>query len=186
MVTIIRYVFNEEMRDNLTSSVESIKLTFSNLESTTRSIDTLVASEEKIIADIIANIQSVTRTLKDKRGDIDNIISNLSTVSDTLASAEISKTLNAANNTLTDMSDLLHRIEEGEGNLGLLLKDDSLYNSLNKSISELSLLLEDIKLNPDRYIHVSVFGKSGKKNPYVPPEEREQDEKDSKKKKKNR
>jgi len=184
MVTIIQYVFNEEMRDNLTASVESIKNTISNLESTTHSIDTLVIAEGGNIDAIISNIESLTNTLKNNNENITNILTNLSAVSDTLASAEISKTLEATNRTLGDISSILMRIEEGEGNLGLLLKDDSLYYSLLSTTNELNALLEDLKLNPDRYIQVSVFGKKASKNPYVSPEEAAAEENQKKKKKK--
>ena len=186
MVTIVRYVFNEEMRDNLSASVESIKNTISNLERTTQKIDTIVMSEASSIDLIVSNIESVTATLKDNNDNINNILSNLSAVSDTLAGADLSKTLEATNQTLKDFSELLRKIEQGEGNLGLLLKDDSLYYSLLNTTNELNALLEDLKLNPDRYIHVSVFGKNASKNPYVSPEEAATEEENNSKKKKKR
>jgi len=184
IVTIIQYVFNEEMRDNLTRSVASIKTTITNLESTTYRIDTLVIEEQANLTQIISNIESVTATLKDNNENITNILTNLSAVSDTLASARISETLEATNKTLQDISSVLKKIEEGEGNLGLLLKDDSLYYSLLNTTNELNMLLEDLKLHPERYVHVSVFGRSGKKKPYVSPEELEAEEEAKKKKKK--
>jgi phospholipid/cholesterol/gamma-HCH transport system substrate-binding protein len=51
----------------------------------------------------------------------------------------------------------MSRIEKGEGTLGMLINDDKLYKDLEKSASELNLLLEDIRLNPKRYVRVSVF-----------------------------
>ena len=48
-------------------------------------------------------------------------------------------------------------ISNGEGTMGKLMKDDSLYTNLNSASAELDLLLEDLRMNPNRYF--SVFGK---------------------------
>ena len=58
-------------------------------------------------------------------------------------------------------------IESGKGTLGKLSKDETLYNNFAKSSKELELLLEDLRLNPTRYVNVSLFGKKNK--PYVAP-----------------
>ena len=55
--------------------------------------------------------------------------------------------------------------------MGKLLKDESMYNNLNDASNELKELLADIKNNPKRYIHFSVFGRKG--TPYVEKEEKE-------------
>ena len=47
------------------------------------------------------------------------------------------------------------------------MKDDALYANFNKASNELELLLQDLRLNPTRYVNVSLFGKKNK--PYVAP-----------------
>ena len=51
--------------------------------------------------------------------------------------------------------------------MGKLLSDDAMYNNLTKTSKELELLLQDLRVNPTRYVNVSVFGKKNK--PYVTP-----------------
>jgi phospholipid/cholesterol/gamma-HCH transport system substrate-binding protein len=58
-------------------------------------------------------------------------------------------------------------VQSGKGTLGKLMKDETLYKNLEKTSKELELLLQDVRLNPTRYINVSVFGKKNK--PYVAP-----------------
>ena len=53
-------------------------------------------------------------------------------------------------------------IENGEGSVGKLLKDDGLYNNLEGASKQMEELLEDMKLNPKRYVHFSLFGKKAK------------------------
>jgi phospholipid/cholesterol/gamma-HCH transport system substrate-binding protein len=57
------------------------------------------------------------------------------------------------------------------------VNDEELYNNLSQASLELNTLLEDLRLNPQRYVHVSVFGKKASKQPYTPPSEEEPAEK---------
>ena len=58
-------------------------------------------------------------------------------------------------------------MQAGKGTMGKLMKDESLYNNFNKTSKELELLLQDLRLNPTRYVNVSLFGKKNK--PYTVP-----------------
>jgi phospholipid/cholesterol/gamma-HCH transport system substrate-binding protein len=53
----------------------------------------------------------------------------------------------------------MEKLNNGDGSMAKLLNDPSFYNNLNSSAKELSELLLDLKLNPKRYVHISVFGK---------------------------
>jgi len=64
----------------------------------------------------------------------------------------------------------LDEINAGNGSLGMLVNNDSLYLGLEKSSKELAALLEDIKLHPERYVHLSVFGRKASKQVYQKPE----------------
>jgi phospholipid/cholesterol/gamma-HCH transport system substrate-binding protein len=57
---------------------------------------------------------------------------------------------------------MLAKIESGEGTLGQLVNNEELYNNLSEASKELDLLLQDFRLNPKRYVNVSVFGKKQK------------------------
>ena len=58
---------------------------------------------------------------------------------------------------------MMEKASKGEGTVGKLLQDDSLYNSMTEASTNLARLLEDMETNPDRYVRVSVFGKKEKK-----------------------
>ncbi len=157
LVVAIQTIFNESARENLVESFNDIRLTFSNLERTTSNIDTLVESEANRIASILSNIDSVSLTLRDNRESISNIIGNLETFSDSLVKTDIVATFDKANKSLSELDEILTKINEGEGTLGMLLHNDTLYMEVNKSAEELNKLLEDIRLNPKRYVKFSLF-----------------------------
>ena len=70
---------------------------------------------------------------------------------------------------MASLDKVTERIENGDGSLGLLMNDKELYGNLNNASRELDLLLQDFRLNPKRYVNVSVFGK--KQKDYEVPED---------------
>jgi phospholipid/cholesterol/gamma-HCH transport system substrate-binding protein len=163
VLSVIQYVFNEDTRENLKKSFESIKITIQNLESTSYNIDTLVASQRSRLSMIFSNVESITSNIKNNNSKLSNIITNFSALSDTLSKAKVATTINNANKALKDVSEITQKINSGQGSLGLLLNNDSVYNNLDNSSKQLSLLLEDMRLNPSRYVSFSVFGKNPNK-----------------------
>ncbi len=162
VLVVIRGVFDENTRKNLALSFESIKLTIKNLEHTTYNIDTLVTTQKYKLAAIISNVESITANIKKNNDKISNIIVNFSNISDTIAKAKISSTINNADKALGEFNMILGKVNRGEGSLGMLVNNDSLYRNLNSASDQLNQLVEDIKLNPQRYISISVFGKKSK------------------------
>ena len=107
---------------------------------------------------LIANQASLHNTLQ----NANKISGDLAKVTSDLSEADINKVITNAQNTLSNLNTLLSEIENGKGTVGKLLKDDALYNDLDKSAKQLELLLQDFRLNPKRYVHFSLFGKKAK------------------------
>ncbi|MDR6844441.1 MlaD family protein [Flavobacterium granuli] len=112
--------------------------------------------------------------LDENRGQLKGVVSNFNKVSDnfvkisdSLNKADLGKTVRNLNTTLSKVDGLMKDLESGKGTMGKLLKDEALYANLEKTSKELELLLQDVRLNPTRYVNVSVFGKKNK--PYVAP-----------------
>jgi phospholipid/cholesterol/gamma-HCH transport system substrate-binding protein len=157
MVIAVQGIFNKDALEDLNASIKSIRHTFTNLESTTQNLDTLVILQSGRLSSIMYNIDMITRNLNNNSNEINRILGNLATVSDTLARANISGVVQKINKTFTDLASIMARVDKGQGTLGLLVNDDKLYNDLQKSASELNKLLEDIRVNPKRYVRISVF-----------------------------
>ncbi|MDD5571724.1 MAG: MlaD family protein [Bacteroidales bacterium] len=170
VLSVIQAIFNENTRENLSKTFESIKFAIKNLEHTTYNLDTLVSSQRSRLAMIIGNIESISQNLKNNNQKITNIINNFSGISDSLAKANVSKTINNLNSTLGRTNEIVEKINKGEGSLGMLINNDTLYKNLKSVSKELNLLFEDVRLNPKRYVRFSVFGGGNKKNKYTPPE----------------
>ena len=159
VMMIVTAVLNKDARESLSNSLQSLDKTFLLMTETMIKVDSMVAVNDDRITKVVKNLESITSNLESSNGDIKNILTNFSTLSDSLAKADIALVLKNINSITT-------KINSGEGSIGLLLKDDKIYDNFEKSTRELAELLEDIKRHPSRYVNFSIIG-GGK--PYVEP-----------------
>ncbi len=157
VLSMLQGLFSYDNTDNFAKSVEHIANSFENLESTTQTLDTLITGQKNKLEGIFSNIESITRNLKNNEDELNNIITNFSAVSDTLAKVRFAETMNNVDKTMAELAMVTEKINNGDGSLGLLVNNDSLYFELEKSSKDLNLLLEDIRLHPKKYLKFSVF-----------------------------
>ena len=159
VMMIVTAVLNKDTRDNLRNSLSSLDKTFELMSQTMVRVDSMVDINDDRIAKVVKNLESITSNLESSNGEIKTILTNFATLSDSLVKANIATVLQ-------NVSDITTKINNGEGSIGLFLKDDKIYANFEKSTRELASLLEDIKSNPSRYVNFSIIG-GGK--PYVAP-----------------
>ena len=133
-----------------------------NIQSIIANVEQLVAVERKKISAILANFESISGNLKKNNEDISNLIANLNAFSETLAASDVKNTVDNANRSLTQLNTLLSNVNEGQGTLGKIAKDDSAYIYLQRSLNDLDKLLIDLRENPKKYVHFSLFGGKSK------------------------
>jgi phospholipid/cholesterol/gamma-HCH transport system substrate-binding protein len=170
-VVIVQSILNKEARENLSASFVSIKRSFQSFEKTAISVNNLVESETAKISGIITNVGSITKNFQSNNKSLTNIINKMSAVTDSLAEADLARTVIAAQLALESTAQVLDKINRGEGTIGELVNNDTLYNNLEQSALELDKLLEDLRVNPKRYVHFSIFGKRDKDKPELKPRE---------------
>jgi phospholipid/cholesterol/gamma-HCH transport system substrate-binding protein len=136
----------------------------------------MVEGQKNRLAAIIANAESITTNLKNNNANLTRIITNTALISDTLAQADVGQVMRQLQQSMARLDDITQRVDRGEGTLGQLLNNDTVYNELENSSRELKELLQDIKLNPGRYVHFSVFGRNPNKKPYQDPKEEDKEE----------
>lgn len=148
---------------SLKNAIMDLESTMDNLKQASLRIDGILAEDGKLES-ILADVEGFTTTLSENKDEIDNLLNNLSSFSDTLAAAELASTINNANKTFAELAEAMEKINNGEGTIGKLFKDDSVYANLEAATRDLDSLFVDIKANPNRYVHVSVFGRKEKKD----------------------
>jgi phospholipid/cholesterol/gamma-HCH transport system substrate-binding protein len=143
---------------------------------TKKELKEVIGGFNVLITSLNKSATSLNSVLEGNREKLDNsfknfdvLTSNFAKLSDSLNSAGLGRTLASLESTMASLDRVTRKIENGDGSLGLLMNDKELYSNLNSSSRELELLLQDFRLNPKRYVNVSVFGK--KQKDYTVPEE---------------
>jgi len=154
----LQTVFQDSATQGLPKAFESIQRTMENLESTSQTLDLTVEENRAAFKGIVDNMEELTGFVNAQQGNLSNAIGNFSQISDSLANLELAATLRKADASLSELNRLLEGLNAGEGSLGKLLQSDSLHDGLVATNKELQYLLNDLYLNPQRYVRVSVFG----------------------------
>lgn len=160
VVTALQAVFNVQAQQDIDSGLKSLRGTLENLERATGRLDALLASESEGIRSTLDNLNKLSTTLAGNSTELDRIFANADSITTALADGRLKKMLADLGEVSGQLKGTMARLNEGEGTLGKLLKDDSLYVNLNKASKDLDLLLEDLRVNPNRYL--SIFGKKDK------------------------
>lgn len=141
----------------LSTNSEAINNMITNLEAMTSSINSMLNAARHDLNGTLSNLRTFTGTLAANSGRIEAMIGNIDQVTTDLAEANFVEQLSS---TLSSLDTIVTSIENGDGTAGMLINDKALYQSLNDAGDNLAKLLEDLKANPMRYVHFSLFGKS--------------------------
>lgn len=141
-------VLDEKTRNSFKRTIQGFETTVSSMNSTLSSLNQLIDSSSVTMNVTLENTKKVT----------DNFVK----VSDTLVNANLGQTVKTLQATLDNVNGLLTGLEQGKGTIGKLMHNDSLYVNLTNASKEMEELLREMKLNPKRFVHFSLFGKKAK------------------------
>lgn len=134
---------------------KSLNKTMVGFEATMRNVNATISSVNKLLTENKSNLSATVENTK-------KITDNFTKVSEDLAKANLGETVKKLEQTLQNANSLLATIKSGKGTMGKLLSDDKLYTNLNNATKEMEELLREMKLNPKRFVHFSLFGKKPK------------------------
>ncbi len=134
-----------------------------NTKMTTSSINGILADNRQQLRNITANLAALTASLKDTEAQFKPIIAKLNTFADSLNQLEFGEISRKSNMLLAELNSTTQAINNADGTLGKLIHSDSLYQQINYTVSDLDRLLIDLREHPQRYVHLSVFGRKENK-----------------------
>lgn len=155
-----------EFMEGMTQTVESVnrlltensrQLTsfVANLERVSISVEAIIASSKGKIDAALTDMQNFTSVLAESTDNIERIIENFDALSADVAERELVSKLTTA---VEGLNSALDALNEGDGTAAMLLSDKALYESLTEAGDNLGILLEDLRSNPTKYVHFSLFG----------------------------
>jgi phospholipid/cholesterol/gamma-HCH transport system substrate-binding protein len=140
-----------------------------SLNSTAQSLDRLMNERNGKLARSLNNVESITGNLAKNNDKINNTLTNLDKASSNFANLNLNEAIQSLKNTMANLDKSVAKIDSKDGTLGLLLNDTKLYDQLLLTNRSLTTLLDDVRVNPKRYVNVSVFGRKDKKGPLQSP-----------------
>lgn len=141
-------ILDDETRKNLKESIANLNVTLNSFSGVSQNLNNILDNNSGKLDNTFSNL--------DKTAD------NLSRLTDSLAQLETGKLVTELQDVVSRIDRIVADVDEGNGSIGKLLKDETLYNNLEGASRQLEQLLQDVKLNPKRYVHISVFGKRQK------------------------
>ena len=146
----INELLSDETKTSLQQSILNFKNISESLYETTNNVNSIILKNSNAIENSLNNIESSSK--------------NINEITQSVSDANVSDLILKLNSTVTNFNLALSKINNGNGSISKLLENDAIFNNLEKATSELEALINDIKANPNRYVHFSIFGKNTSKN----------------------
>jgi len=145
----INTLFDEETKKSLKSSIDQFANLTNNLSETFRNVDAFIKDNSPNLTTTIDNLNATSLKMKD--------------MSNSMSEVDLNLILTNLDSTISNLNNITNKLNQGEGTVGKLIYDDGLFKNLDNATKNLEELIEDIKLNPKRYVHFSIFGKKSDK-----------------------
>ena len=146
LLIAVNSVFDIETKQSLTSSIENFSATIQSAKKSVDVLEEVLGNNENRLNSIIVNADQSLKNfsnLSENFDELDLVIENLSKSS-------------------TNINSITSEIKSGNGLVNKVVYDEVFVESLDQISSNINLLLEDLRMNPKRYVHFSLFGKKNK------------------------
>ena len=145
----INTLFDEETKQSLKSSIDQFSNLTNSLSETSQNINTLIKDNSSSLTSTIDNLNKTSVKMND--------------ISTSISEVNLNLILTNLDSTVSNLNNLTNQMSKGEGTMGRLIYDAKLFENLDNATKNLEVLIEDIKSNPKRYVHFSIFGKKSDK-----------------------
>ena len=145
----INTLFDEETKESLKSSIDKFASLTNSLSETSGNINDFIKDNSPNLTTTIDNLNATSLKMKD--------------MSNSMSEVDLNLILTNLDSTISNLNNITNKLNQGEGTIGKLIYDDGLFKNLDNATKNLEELIEDIKLNPKRYVHFSIFGKKSDK-----------------------
>lgn len=152
VITAINSILTPEMTLNMKSAI-------ANVSDVTSGLKQISDSRKDELMAAIDGIQTFTSMLAANSSTIDSTLKNLGEISDAVSTSDLKTSLGSLQSSIRGLDTILTGISKGEGSAGKLVTNDSLYTNLSNTLYNLDMLLRDMKENPKKYVHFSLFGR---------------------------
>ena len=152
-------IVDPRAKNNIGSALDNLNKITTSLTLSAASLEILLNTQTGTMAKTLNNLSSVTGNLASNNDKITGVITNLDKTATNLSQLDLKGTLDSLNGTISNLKLLVGKLNSNDGTIGLLLNDPNLYKNLASTANKLNLLIDDVRVNPKRYVNISILGK---------------------------
>jgi phospholipid/cholesterol/gamma-HCH transport system substrate-binding protein len=145
--------------DEFAGNGERIDLIMENALQTSEVAKEMAIENRRNIQIITRNISEITSELNIASKELVPLLAKMDQVADSLAAISVSESIAKVNKNLDELHRFIAMLNSSEGTVNQLMTDKELYTNLTRSAADLDSLLVDLRKNPKKYVHFSLFGK---------------------------
>ncbi|KYG80633.1 phospholipid/cholesterol/gamma-HCH transport system substrate-binding protein [Roseivirga ehrenbergii] len=144
------------------SRADTIALAIDNFKHFSDSLTYMAGTLNSGMEQINLRIEYVTDSIVAAMGGVRPLLDEYTALGEKLNAIDVESRLMRMDSVLMSTQEFMSRLNSNEGTLGKLMTNDSLYNALNSSMTDLDSLFIDLRENPKRYVHFSIFGRKNR------------------------
>ena len=144
------------------SRADTIALAIDNFKHFSDSLTYMAGTLNSGMEQINLRIEYVTDSIVAAMGGVRPLLDEYTALGEKLNAIDVESRLMRMDSVLMGSQEFIGRLNSNEGTLGKLMTNDSLYNALNSSMTDLDSLFIDLRENPKRYVHFSIFGRKNR------------------------
>lgn len=163
-------VLDPTARNNIAGVLNNLNKVTAMMMYSTASLNTLLNTQTGALAKSLNNVSSITANFASNNEKINSVMTNIDRTTTNFAQLNFKKTLDTLDRAVNDLKSMVSKFNNDKGTLGKLINDPALYQNLASTGNKLNLLLDDIRVNPKRYVSISVFGKKQTNAPLLVPQ----------------
>lgn len=159
----VNSVFDPLTKNNLQEVTTNLNRLTASLVISSGALQSLMNQQTGTLAKSMGNLNTFTTNLAGNNEKINATMSNIEKSTANLSHADIQGTIGQLRTTVEKLNSAVEKIDSKNGSVGRLLNDNQLYDNLANTTRSLNILMDDIRVNPKRYVSISIFGGKAKK-----------------------
>ena len=162
LVEVVGSMFDPKTKNNFSAILAHLAVSSASLQY-------LLTEKTSTLAQTLNNVDTFTGNLAKNNDHINKTLDNLQKTTEQLSNAKISETVASVQSAMTELKELVGKMNSTNGSIGLLVNDKKLYQNFESTTRSLNTLLDDFRIHPKRYVNISVFGRKDKSGPLTSP-----------------
>jgi phospholipid/cholesterol/gamma-HCH transport system substrate-binding protein len=162
LVEVVGSMFDPKTKNNFSAILAHLAVSSASLQY-------LLTEKTSTLAQTLNNVDTFTGNLAKNNEHINKTLDNLQKTTEQLSNAKFSETVASVQSAMTELKELVGKMNSTNGSIGLLVNDKKLYQNFESTTRSLNTLLDDLRIHPKRYVNISVFGRKDKSGPLTSP-----------------